>query len=401
MPERSTASAWSIDSAWVTAAPRSIAILVAVVSWPLSVPTMRSRMARLLNFFRLDDFRHRHAELVLDQHHFAARDQAVVDVDVDRLADLAVELQHGAGPELEQLADVHAGAAEHGGDLHRHVEHRFEIGGAARGVCRRRRSGVRIDRRQRAGSLSRFGSGTLLLSLMVDSLLVLIVSKLRHCGGRPRAEVASDGVARWRCSVLAESRTTPPSAHSILQSPSAISGSATTTRRPSKPRVRAISSSCVLADSCSASLTRTTTCGACGELAEAFGRQRRDLGERLAQYQLGRELAGDRGCELDGFGLEPAARSRRGPRAMRSSASPICSKRRGGAARGDRGAFLLGRGEAVAKALALGLGELERMLGRRDRPLRRLGARREVVVEQIFGLALPFSRPALRRASWR
>ena len=34
LPERSTASAWSMDSAWVTAAPRSIAILVAVVSWP-------------------------------------------------------------------------------------------------------------------------------------------------------------------------------------------------------------------------------------------------------------------------------------------------------------------------------------------------------------------------------
>ena len=34
------------NSAWVTAAPRSIAILVAVVSWPLSVPTMRSRMVR-------------------------------------------------------------------------------------------------------------------------------------------------------------------------------------------------------------------------------------------------------------------------------------------------------------------------------------------------------------------
>src|SRR4051812_32416493 len=87
LPERSTASACSIDSAWVTDAPRSMAILVAVVSWPLSVPTMRSRIG--LVPFGLDDFRHRHAELFLDQHHFAAGDQAVVDVDVDRLADLA------------------------------------------------------------------------------------------------------------------------------------------------------------------------------------------------------------------------------------------------------------------------------------------------------------------------
>ena len=44
LPERSTASAWSMRSAWVTAAPLSIAILVAVVSWPLSVPTIRRRM---------------------------------------------------------------------------------------------------------------------------------------------------------------------------------------------------------------------------------------------------------------------------------------------------------------------------------------------------------------------
>jgi hypothetical protein len=34
LPERSTAIACSIDSAWVTFAPRSIAILVAAVSWP-------------------------------------------------------------------------------------------------------------------------------------------------------------------------------------------------------------------------------------------------------------------------------------------------------------------------------------------------------------------------------
>ena len=118
--------------------------------------------------FGLDDFRHGHAELVLDQHHFAARHQAVVDVDVDGLADAAVEFEHGAGPELQQLADVHPGAAEHGRDLHRHVEHRFEIGGDARGllvlaVGRRRRPAARRRR-------SRSGSGTCAsVSLMVRS----------------------------------------------------------------------------------------------------------------------------------------------------------------------------------------------------------------------------------------
>ena len=44
LPLRSTLMACSLPSAWVTEAPLSIAILVAVVSWPFNVPTMRSRM---------------------------------------------------------------------------------------------------------------------------------------------------------------------------------------------------------------------------------------------------------------------------------------------------------------------------------------------------------------------
>src|ERR1700733_7561425 len=133
-PERSTATAWVMSAAWVTVAPLSIAILVAVVSWPLSVPTMRSRMVLFLIRFgranasrplRLDDFRHGHAELFFHQHDFAAGHQAVVDIDVDCLADLAVELEHGAGTELEQVADLHARPAEHGRNLDRHVEHCF------------------------------------------------------------------------------------------------------------------------------------------------------------------------------------------------------------------------------------------------------------------------------------
>src|SRR5580692_10849470 len=95
-PERSTAPAWALSAAWVTVAPLSIAILVAVVSWPLSVPTIRSRMGIFLFLvrrygavgeesrpLRLDDFRHRHAELFFHQHDFAAGHQAVVDIDVD------------------------------------------------------------------------------------------------------------------------------------------------------------------------------------------------------------------------------------------------------------------------------------------------------------------------------
>ena len=111
-------------------------------------------------FFGLDDFGHGHAELVLDQHHFAAGHQPVVDVDVDRFADLAVELQHAAGPEPEQLADVHAGAAQHRRNLHRHVEHRFEIGRRAvrRFVGLRQRR--RIDRR-RGGAVLQIGQRNL------------------------------------------------------------------------------------------------------------------------------------------------------------------------------------------------------------------------------------------------
>src|SRR5580698_1946223 len=139
-PDRSTASAWAISAACVTVAPLSIASLVAVVSWPLSVPTIRSRIVSfLLRYpppasrpFRLDDFRHRYAELFFDQNDLAASDQAVVDVDVDRLADLAVKFEHRTGAELEQIVDFHSRASEYRRDLDRNVEYRFEIAGDAR-----------------------------------------------------------------------------------------------------------------------------------------------------------------------------------------------------------------------------------------------------------------------------
>src|SRR5450432_56571 len=117
LPPRNTRIACSWSSAWVTEAPLSMAILVAVVSWPFNVPTMRSRMINLLFVcsrpsgayrqknlaaFRLDDFRHGHAELVFHQNHFTARHQPVVDIDVDGFADAAVEFEHGAGSKLQQ-----------------------------------------------------------------------------------------------------------------------------------------------------------------------------------------------------------------------------------------------------------------------------------------------------------
>src|SRR5712671_1450645 len=142
LPPRSTRIACSLSSAWVTEAPLSMAILVAVVSWPFNVPTMRSRMVfscqsfraisvrrwlKASGAFRLDDFRHGYAELVFHQNHLAARHQPVVDIDVDGLADAPVEFQHGAGSEFQQFANIHLGTAEHRGYLHRHVEYGFKI----------------------------------------------------------------------------------------------------------------------------------------------------------------------------------------------------------------------------------------------------------------------------------
>src|SRR5712692_5681353 len=62
--------------------------------------------------------------------------------------------------------------------------------------------------------------------------------------------------------MAARSRLMPPSAHSMRQSPGAISGSASTTRHPSKPLPRMVSSSRSRAPASSWSLTHTTTCGA-------------------------------------------------------------------------------------------------------------------------------------------
>ena len=87
-------------------------------------------------------------EAVVDDHHLAARDQAVVDQDVDRLADLAVELDHRAAAEPQQLADRHGGLAEHRRELHRDVVDRAEVVAAAAppaagGARRQASAGVR------------------------------------------------------------------------------------------------------------------------------------------------------------------------------------------------------------------------------------------------------------------
>src|SRR6185436_13614923 len=110
-PSRKAASAASTEPAWATFAPLSIAILVAAPIWPFSCPTMRRRMLCsdqfVLRALALDDFRHGDAEAILDQHHFAAGDETVVDVDVDGFADLAVELDDHPGRQLQELRHFH------------------------------------------------------------------------------------------------------------------------------------------------------------------------------------------------------------------------------------------------------------------------------------------------------
>ena len=107
-----------------------------------------------------------------------------------------------------------------------------------------------------------------------------------------------------------------------------------------------------------------------GELLEAFGGERRDLGERLARDQVGCELAADRDGKLDGFGFQALLDRGKPAGELVEGVSDMFERDRL-AARRDRGAFLFSGGKAVAEALALGFPELDGQLGRRERLLRR------------------------------
>src|SRR5581483_4065906 len=67
-----------------------------------------------------------HAELVVDDHDFAARDERAVDEQVDGAVGRAVELDHVADGQAKQVAHAEAGAAEHGGHRHLHVAEQVE-----------------------------------------------------------------------------------------------------------------------------------------------------------------------------------------------------------------------------------------------------------------------------------
>src|SRR5882672_10711257 len=65
-----------------------------------------------------DDVGYAHAELVVDHHGLAARDEAVVHQDVQRLAGDLVQLDDRAGRQAQQVLDRHARSPE----LHRQVQ---------------------------------------------------------------------------------------------------------------------------------------------------------------------------------------------------------------------------------------------------------------------------------------
>ncbi len=110
--------------------------------------------------------------------------------------------------------------------------------------------------------------------------------------------------------------------------------------------------------------------------------KRRNFGKRLALEQGRRELAGDRDRDLDGFAFKP--RLDRLQRVVRfAKARGDAFERVGDAATGLDGGVALRLGVAAAVRCGFGLGELHRMLGKRDRRFA-FAAGGEIDVEQEF-----------------
>src|SRR5205814_1358580 len=116
--------------------------------------------------------------------------------------------------------DLHPRATEHRRDLHRNIEHRLEIGGDARRLIIRI-VGFDVFRRCRRD----------LVEIRQRDLSV----RIAHCAISVawRDAMYRSTSSEIFASVVALSSTTPPSAHSILQSPLATSGSARITSRAS------------------------------------------------------------------------------------------------------------------------------------------------------------------------
>src|SRR6185295_9193509 len=96
-------------------------------------------------FRRRNDFRDADGEVVAHHEDLAPRDEAVVDVDVDRIAHQAVERDDRAGAELEHVLHVQLRVAELHADLDvdvaEEVEPRLGTGGGGLRRGGRRRTG--------------------------------------------------------------------------------------------------------------------------------------------------------------------------------------------------------------------------------------------------------------------
>jgi hypothetical protein len=78
----------------------------------------------------LDDFRHGNAEPgLVDKDHFAPGDEPIVDINVDRLTQLAIEFDDSAAAQLEQLANLHGAFAQNRADGHWDVINGLEVTG--------------------------------------------------------------------------------------------------------------------------------------------------------------------------------------------------------------------------------------------------------------------------------
>src|SRR6266481_6216425 len=387
LPPRSTRIACSWSSAWVTEAPLSMAILVAVVSWPFNVPTMRSRMVIFcsqpwgavslrepLAAFGLDDFRHGHAKLVFHQHHLAARHQAVVDVDVDGFADAAVEFEHGAGSEFQQFADIHLGAAEHRRNLHRHVKHRFQVGGDARGLLvlvvghvigRRHVGGVEIGKRN------------LCVGVTHGSILMVLSRGLiagRHVASNKFVDLCLDSRALQHDAAIGPLDLAIAGVDVRLRQDHETAGEAALLGQPLDPLARGLVERVIDPDH---------EMRGRDQVREAIAHQRADLAERLAGNQFAGELARHRHRDVDGLGLHPCRDAGKACRDALESDRDLLKRQRGAAV-----AFRLGLAlsDLVTVAIGAGLGRSDslRNFRRRRWPLAPLVRGGEIDVEQEF-----------------
>src|SRR3954471_8318792 len=154
-------------------------------------------------------------------------------------------------------------------------------------------------------SWSRSGSGTL-LSLIARLLIQpwSNLSKRGHRGGRPCPEVASNGIADGEVDLgrIADDPAVGPFDLAVADRDLRVG-------EHHEPALEAAAVGDLVepgtGDFVQGVVDAHHHVRRSGEMLEAFGGERGDLGDRLAQHELGGELAGDCGRKLDRFGFKP------------------------------------------------------------------------------------------------